>query len=119
MQIPITACVSGRWEKKTEKYYFLSSFHIMKIAQQPCSRGSLEYRQSEITGFFCFFCFLYTISFRTLLFENIWPVTIYGTPRQKHSGALLPCITVLFFWPLENTRRGSIVHVGLITYCGV
>lgn len=40
--------------------------------------------------------FGYEISFKILLFENIWPVTIYSGPGQKHTGVLLPFSIVLF-----------------------
>lgn len=65
---------------------------------------------------FSIFC---KISIRTLLFENIWPFTIYNGPGQKHTGVLLLCSIVLYLWSSENIRRGSIVHAGVTTYCGV
>lgn len=70
---------------------FLYPFFKMKITQQPCSRGTLEHIQNEMKFFFG-----YEISFKILLFENIWPVTIYSGPGQKHTGVLLPFSIVLF-----------------------
>lgn len=65
-----------------------------------------EHRQNEMIVFVFFMLCLYKISFRILLFEYIWPVTIHSSCSEKHTGVLLSCITFLFLQPLENTRRG-------------
>lgn len=85
----------------------------MKTAQQPWNRGTLEHMQNEMALFSPD-----EINYRVHLFGNIWPITTYSGTSQKHTGVLLPGSVVLFLQPLKNTRRGSIVHAGVITYCG-
>lgn len=93
-------------------FFFASS---LKMKQTAAMEQRQPWTHAEWNGTFFF---LDEINYRVHLFGNIWPITTYSGTSQKLTGVLLPCSVVLFLQPLKNTRRGSIVHAGVITYCG-
>lgn len=59
--------------------------------------------------FVFFILFLHKVSFRILLFENIWPVTIHGSCSEKYTGVLLSCITFFISLALGKHQKGVLL----------
>lgn len=97
-------CFRKEGNNQTTLFSFFPFYNENNIAVM--QQRDPEHRQNEMIVFVFFMLFLCKISFRILLFENIWPVTIHGSCSEKHTDVLLSCITFLFLQPLENTRRG-------------
>lgn len=55
--------------------------------------------------------FLYKISFRILLFENIWPVTIHSSCSEKHTGVLLSCYYFFISLALGKHQKGVLLYM--------